>query len=133
MKVARSVRKFLKPKNLNNLLVTIVVIGLLYFLIKYLMKSREGFEGHTTLLLNHMKGCGHCEELMPEWDKFESQNDTIIKTKKVEVNDDPSVAKKYGVKGFPTILLIGPTGEKLDTYEGTRDSNGLLSYVKSKL
>jgi len=133
MKVSRSVRKFLKPKNLNNLLVTILVIGLLYFLIKYLMKSREGFEGHTTLLLNHMNGCGHCEKLMPEWDQFAKENDTIIKTKKVEVNEDPSIAKKYGVKGFPTILLIGPTGEKLDTYEGDRSKEGLFSYIKSKL
>ena len=32
--------------------------------------TTEGFKGRKSLLLLHMEGCGHCEKLMPEWDKF---------------------------------------------------------------
>ena len=132
MKFSRMAKKCLKPKNLTKLLVLVVVVVALGLLINFFMNKHEGFSGngHKTLLLNHMNGCGHCERLMPEWDKFVSENNTDIKTKKVEVNEDPSVAKKYKVDGFPTILLIGPNGDKLETYNGERTSSGLLSYAK---
>ena len=134
MKLLKKVSKCLKPKNLYKILLAILLVLLLFLLVKQLMKSREGLEGQNnqkTLLLCHMNGCGHCDKLMPDWDKFARGNKTDILTKKVEVGDDPSYAKKYKVEGFPTILLLGSNGEKLDTYEGPRTLSGLKSYAES--
>ena len=137
MKFSKMARKCFKPNNLSNLLLIVVVVVALFLLIKFFINKQnndndEGFEGQKTLLLNHMTGCGHCEKLMPDWNKCEKQNKSNIKMKKVEVNEDPSYAKKYDVQGFPTILLLDSNGEKLDTYDGPRTLDGLLSYLKSK-
>ena len=131
MKLSRKVSKCLKPKNLYKILLALLLLLLLFLLVKYLIKSREGFDGQKTLLLCYMNGCGHCDKLMPDWDKFARENKTDILTKKVEVGEDSSLMKKYNVEGFPTILLLGSNGKKLDTYDGPRTLSGLKSYVES--
>jgi len=130
MKLSKKVSKYLNPKILCKILLAILLVLVLFLLVKYLLKSREGFDGQKTLLLCHMNGCGHCDKLMPEWDNFARENKTDILTKKVEANEDTSLMKKHQVEGFPTILLLGSNGEKLDTYDGDRTKDGLLSYLQ---
>ena len=130
MKLSKKVSKYLNPKILCKILLAIILVLVLFLLVKYLLKSREGFDGQKTLLLCHMNGCGHCDKLMPDWDKFARENKTDILTKKVEANEDTSLMKKHQVEGFPTILLLGSNGEKLDTYDGDRTKDGLLSYLQ---
>jgi thiol-disulfide isomerase/thioredoxin len=114
----------LRPRNIIGIL---TVVGL-FVAINYYLNLREGYDGTKELLLLHMNGCGHCKKLMPEWDEFVANNDSGIKTRAVEVNEDPSLAKKHGVTGFPTILLLGENGDKVDTYDGERTAEGLASY-----
>ena len=97
-----------------------------------LAKAKEGYEGRKELLLLHMEGCPHCVELMPEWDNFAKKNDTNIATRKVERKEDPALVSKHGVQGFPAILLLDGTGEKMETYEGPRTSAGLLDFCRKK-
>lgn len=123
-----NMKALLKPTTLFGLLaITSVIVAFNCY-----TRTREGFDGPKELLLLHMNGCGHCEKLMPEWKKFVANNDTNIKTRDVEMNEDPDLIKKHNVKGFPTILLLGENGKKLDTYDGPRTSDGLLNYCKTK-
>ena len=123
---------FMKNYNLKNLLKPKCLA--IFFLIAIVLcavipsPSIEGFEGAKEMLLLHMNGCGHCERLMPEWKKFINNNNTNIKTRAVEMSEDPALMDKYKVNGFPTILLLGENGKKLDTYDGDRTADGLLSY-----
>ena len=48
----------------------------------------------------------------------------------MEKDDDRALVKRYGVKGFPTILLLDSNGKKLDTYGGPRTAKGLLDYCQ---
>ena len=64
------------------------------------------------------------------WNKFTQMNNTAIITKAVEKDDDRALVKRYGVEGFPTILLLDSNGKKLDTYSGDRNAQGLLDYCK---
>jgi len=130
MKLSKKLSKYLNPKILCKILLAVLLVLVLFLLVKYLIKSREGFDGQKTLLLCHMDGCGHCDKLMPEWDSFTRANKTDILTKKVEANEDSSLMKKHEVEGYPTILLLGSNGEKLDTYDGDRTKDGLLSYIQ---
>ena len=57
-------------------------------------------------------------------------NNTSIVTKSVEKDDDRALVKRYGVEGFPTILLLDSNGKKLDTYSGPRTTKGLLDYCQ---
>ena len=94
----------------------------------YLTSSQENYNGQKELLLLHMNGCGHCERLMPEWKKFVKKNRSGIKIRAVEISDGADLAKKYNVNGFPTILLLGENGKKLDTYKGDRNTDALLEF-----
>lgn len=123
MKLSREVKEFTM-----GLLVFIVVWNIIYPMLNF--SRQEGYTGKKSLLLLHMEGCGHCDKLMPEWDKFTQMNNTSIVTKAIEKDEDRSLVKKYGVEGFPTILLLDSNGKKLDTYNGDRNSQSLLSYCK---
>tara|TARA_Y100001970_G_scaffold225459_1_gene278395 strand:- start:57 stop:494 length:438 start_codon:yes stop_codon:yes gene_type:complete len=137
----RYLRKLSHPKNHHLLVVLILLIGLwltwplLQKTLKthgiHLPRFHEGFEGQKELLMLHMDGCPHCVRLMPEWDAFTKENNTGIKTRAIERKEDPGLVQKHNVRGFPSILLLGPEGEKLKTYEGPRTKDGLLRFCKN--
>ena len=132
MKLSKQFTRYLKPKHIYKILLTVLLALVLFIVVKYLIKSREGLDNNNqkTLLLCHMTGCGHCDKLMPDWDKLASNNTSNVIIKKVEVGEDDSYAKKYDVQGFPTILLLGANGKKIGTYEGERTYADLQKYVE---
>ena len=127
MKISQCAKNFLK-----YFLIFVIVFNLVSYVLSLMRNgvTKEGFKGRKSLLLLHMEGCPHCVKLMPEWDKFTNMNNTSITTKAVEKDDDPALVKRYGVEGFPTILLLDSNGKKLDTYNGARNAQGLLTYCQ---
>ena len=117
---------------LKCFLIFVIAFNLVCYVLSLIRNDaiKEGFKGRKSLLLLHMEGCGHCKKLMPEWDKFAETNNTSIVTKSVEKDDDRALVKRYGVEGFPTILLLDSNGKKLDTYTGPRNTKGLLDYCQ---
>jgi len=117
---------------LKCFLIFVIAFNLVGYVLSLIRNGtiKEGFKGRKSLLLLHMEGCPHCVKLMPEWDKFTKMNNTSITTKAVEKDDDRALVKRYGVEGFPTILLLGSNGKKLDTYTGPRNAQGLLAYCQ---
>ncbi len=117
---------------LKCFLIFVIAFNLVGYVLSLLRNgaAKEGFKGRKSLLLLHMEGCPHCVKLMPEWDKFTKMNNTSITTKAVEKDDDRALVKRYGVEGFPTILLLDSNGKKLDTYGGARNAQGLLAYCQ---
>jgi len=108
---------------------TIFMAGIIFSMVFMPHSRKEGMvKGRKELLLLHMEGCPHCVNLLPEWDNFTKMNDTNITTKSVERNDDQALVKRYGAKGFPTILLLDENGDKLKTYDGPRTAQGLLDF-----
>lgn len=83
--------------------------------------------------LYHANWCGHCQEFMPEWKKFEKE----IKTNpKISVNsveestlnrsDMPKINGK-DIRGFPTIKIT--IGDKEIDYNGKRTAGDLIKYL----
>jgi len=96
-------------------------------------KLYEGFAGGSSgneLVLFHMTGCGHCKAMMPEWDKFASSNQTGVKCTKVERKENPTLLKKHGITGFPTILMLDSKGNKVANFNGPRNAPGLEAFAK---
>ena len=118
--------------SLKYFLIFVIAFNLVGYVLSLIRNgaAKEGFKGRKSLLLLHMEGCPHCVKLMPEWDKFTKMNNTSITTKVVEKDDDRALVKRYGVEGFPTILLLDSNGKKLDTYNGPRNAQGLLDYCQ---
>jgi thioredoxin 1 len=50
--------------------------------------------------------CGPCKALAPIVDKIADENVGKYKVVKVDIDDAPGVAKKYGIRGVPTVVVF---------------------------
>jgi thioredoxin 1 len=60
--------------------------------------------------------CGPCKMLAPTIEQIANENDTI-KVGKVNVDDEPDLAQKYGIVSIPTVILF-KNGEATKTSMG---------------
>ena len=60
--------------------------------------------------------CGPCKMLAPTIEQIANENDTI-KVGKVNVDDEPDLAQKYGIVSIPTVILF-KNGEATKTSTG---------------
>ena len=60
--------------------------------------------------------CGPCKMLAPTIEQIANENDTI-KVGKVNVDDEPDLAQKYGIVSIPTVMLF-KNGEPVKTSTG---------------
>jgi len=88
-----------------------------------------GAGGDHKLTLFYADWCGHCKTMKPEWDKF--KNGKYGKhCKDYESKEITSeMSEKYGVKGYPTILLL-KEDVVVTKYEGGRDVGSFEEFIK---
>ncbi len=76
--------------------------------------------------------CGPCRMVAPVVEEIASQYEGKVKVVKINTDDNPSVANKYGIRSIPT-LMIFKGGQKVDTVVGavpkTTLSNTLEKYL----
>ena len=66
--------------------------------------------------------CGPCKALAPIIDKVADEFQGKVKVGKVDIDDAPAIATKYGIRSVPTVLVF-KNGEKTSQNVGltTRD------------
>lgn len=140
VKLPKEVKKFIKTVKKRQMS---VVKGILLFaglyIVYYLLKQMRWIGGNNSYLEGlggsdkkfvffKMNGCPHCVKMEPEWAKFEKSNDSSIKCQAMEASANKKEAKKYGVSGYPSLLMI--EGDKvIDTYNGERNAEGFKKFV----
>eukprot|EP01135_Chromosphaera_perkinsii_P006905 Nk52_evm60s621 gene=Nk52_evmTU60s621 len=76
--------------------------------------------------------CGHCKSLAPIWDqlgeKFESTENVVIAKVDATANEIPDVP----VQGFPTIKFFPAGSKTIVDYDGGRDLDALVDFLKKK-
>lgn len=78
--------------------------------------------------------CGHCKRLAPEYEKAATalkNNDSPVALVKVDCTAETKTCGKYGVSGYPT-LKIFKNGEVSTDYNGPREADGIVKYMKSR-
>ena len=94
----------------------------------------ETFENNGSAVLFYAPWCGHCKTIMPEWDNLGKSNTSSVTISKVNCDEQPDLANKHGVNGFPTIKYL-PNGINDSaggvTYEGERNSQALVNWLQS--
>mmetsp|Transcript_16020 Transcript_16020/g.23773 ORF Transcript_16020/g.23773 Transcript_16020/m.23773 type:complete len:436 (+) Transcript_16020:16-1323(+) len=72
--------------------------------------------------------CGYCKNLAPEFKSAAKELSGSVKSGSVDCTVHTDLAQKYGVKGYPTIMIF-PIGKKTMpiTYNGPRESAGIVS------
>ena len=68
--------------------------------------------------------CGPCKALMPVVDELSTEYDGKVKIVKVNVDESPETAEKYGVMSIPTLVMI-KDGEEVNRLQGTMPKDSL--------
>lgn len=78
--------------------------------------------------------CGHCQKLEPEWKKAAKAMAGKVKFGALDATAHESMARKFEIRGFPTIKFFAPGASAQDgeDYQGPRTSSDLISFAESK-
>ena len=139
MKTVKNIIKLVEKQNpiLRFVLYAVIAYGLyeLFLLIQWKVAEQglfvqESFTGSgKEMVLFHMNGCGHCKNMMPEWNKFQSSfKKQGITVSKVEKDENPKAMEQLGIQGFPTIMLLN-NGKKVKDYQGDRTADAFKNFA----
>ena len=93
--------------------------------------TKENFEAEvknsdvTVLLDFWAEWCGPCRMLAPTIDEIADERDDI-KVGKVNVDNDPELAKQFGIFSIPTLVVI-KNGEVVSQTAGVRPKAAILA------
>jgi thioredoxin 1 len=76
--------------------------------------------------------CGPCKLLAPVLDELSAQLGDEVTIAKLNVDNNPETAGKYGVMSIPTLKLF-KDGELVDTTVGFRSLNDLTGWIEPHL
>lgn len=68
--------------------------------------------------------CGPCKMLLPIVEELAGEYDGKVKIVKVNVDDSPETAQKYGVMSIPTLVFV-KGGEEVDRAQGALPKDAL--------
>ena len=76
--------------------------------------------------------CGPCRMVAPVVDELAEEYDAKVSFVKVNVDDNPKVASRYGVMSIPT-LIVFKEGQPVDTIIGFRPKDELKKSLDTAL
>merc|ERR1712036_153870 len=78
--------------------------------------------------------CGHCKQLAPEYQKAAKALADLenVALAKIDATIHSEVAKKYGVRGYPTLKWFKKDPENPMDYGGGRKEAEIVSWIKKK-
>ena len=74
--------------------------------------------------------CGPCKALAPIIDQIAGDLDGKVKVGKLDVDDSPLTAGKYGVRGVPTVMVF-KNGQRSAQHVGLTTKQKLLALVEA--
>jgi thioredoxin 2 len=76
--------------------------------------------------------CGPCRMISPALEEVAGRLRGRMKLVKVNVDDSPSTAQRFGVQGIPTLLLFRK-GQLVDRVVGAQGAEQLQAWIEPKL
>jgi len=76
--------------------------------------------------------CGPCRAIAPAVEEIATEYSGRLKVVKVDVDENPDIAGKYGVQGIPTLLLF-KDGNAVERLVGAYPKQAMISKIKDHL
>ena len=76
--------------------------------------------------------CGPCKQIGPILEEISEEKISLIKIVKINIDENPNIPQKYGVRGIPTLMLFN-NGELIDTKVGNLPKSSLNEWIDSSL
>ena len=73
--------------------------------------------------------CGPCKAIAPTVEALEKEFGDQMTFAKVNVDDNKTLASKYGIMNIPTMILF-KNGEKLHQFMGVQSKENIINKVK---
>ncbi|MEL6723467.1 MAG: thioredoxin, partial [Pseudomonadota bacterium] len=73
--------------------------------------------------------CGPCKAMAPHLDAVADEMSGDIRVAKINVDDNPMAASKYGIRGLPT-LMIFKDGKVTATHPGAMSKQKITEWIK---
>jgi len=74
--------------------------------------------------------CGPCKQIAPALDELATNMEGKVTIAKINIDENPGVPSKYGVRGIPTLMLF-KDGQVAATKIGALPKNKLFEWVES--
>lgn len=73
--------------------------------------------------------CGPCKALGPKLEEIAGELGGKVKIVKLNVDENPTMPAKYGVRGIPTMILF-KDGKEVDQIVGNHPKENILALLK---
>lgn len=73
--------------------------------------------------------CGPCKALGPKLEEIAGEMTGKIKIAKINVDENPGMPAKYGVRGIPTLILF-KDGKEVDQIVGNHPKENIVALLK---
>ena len=76
--------------------------------------------------------CGPCKQIGPILEEISDEKKNKVKILKLNIDENPEIPQKYGVRGIPTLMLF-KDGKLLDTKVGSLPKNSINEWIDNTL
>ena len=95
--------------------------------------SDEVLNADTPVLVDYWaEWCGPCKMITPVLDEIAQEYVGKLKIAKLNIDENPDIPPKYGIRGIPTLMLF-KGGEVEATKVGALSKSQLMAFIDSNL
>ena len=92
------------------------------------------FKGNTAVIIDfYSKSCRPCMMLLPIMEKMSEEYEGDLTIYKVNVDEEPALAKAFRVKGLPVIYYIHASGSRIKRQDGLPSEESLRTIIEQEL